>query len=138
MFEPELSRSMLNDDWISESAIPDPEPLPKIPGYRLLIRPVPIRAKTKGGIILPDKAKDDMKYLSTVGRVLSVGDLAYEDKDKFPKGAWCKPGDYVCYGKHTGAKFLYKGVRLIICYDDEITMVVEDPSSLDPMFNLSN
>ena len=92
---------MLNDDWLSESTIPDPEPLPKIPGYRLLIRPVPIRAKTKGGIILPDKAKDDMKYLSTVGRVLSVGDLAYEDKDKFQKGPWCKPGDYVCYGKHT-------------------------------------
>ena len=138
MFEPELSGSMLNDEWLSESTVQDPTPLPKIPGYRLLIRPVPIRTKTKGGIILPDKAKDDMKYLSTVGRVLSVGDLAYEDKDKFPKGSWCKPGDYVCYGKHTGAKFLYKGVRLIICYDDEITMVVEDPSSLDPMFNLSN
>ena len=76
MFEPELSKSILNDDWLSESNIPDPSPLPKIPGYRLLIRPVPIRSKTKGGILLPDKAKDDMKYLTTVGRVLAVGDLA--------------------------------------------------------------
>jgi len=138
MFEPELSKSILNDDWLSETNISDPTPLPKIPGYRLLIRPVPIRSKTKGGILLPDKARDDMKYLTTVGRVLAVGDLAYADPDKFPRGPWCKPSDYVCYGKHTGAKFLYKGVRLIICYDDEITMVVDDPASLDPMFNLSH
>ena len=138
MFEPEMSGAKLNDEWISDVEVPDPEPLPQIPGYRLLIRPVPIRSKTKGGIILPDKAKDDMKYLTTVGRVLAVGDLSYEDENKFPKGPWCKPGDYVCYGKHTGAKFLYKGVRLIMCYDDEITMVVDDPSNLDPMFNLSN
>jgi co-chaperonin GroES (HSP10) len=138
MFEPEMSRSILNDEWLSEDTVPDPKPLPNIPGYKILIRPVPIRSKTKGGILLPDKAKDDMKYLTTVGRVLSVGDLAYADEQKFLKGPWCKPGDYVCYGKHTGDKFLYKGVRLIICYDDEITMVIKDPASLDPLFNLSN
>ena len=54
-----------------------------------------------------------------MGRVLRIGDLAYHDKDKFPKGPWCKEGDYVCYGKHTGTKFLYKGIRLVIMYDDQ-------------------
>ena len=56
MFEPEMSRSILNDEWLSEDTVPDPKPLPSIPGYKILIRPVPIRSKTKGGIILPEKA----------------------------------------------------------------------------------
>ena len=70
-----------------------------------------------------------------MGRVLRIGDLAYHDKDKFPKGPWCKEGDYVCYGKHTGTKFLYKGIRLVIMYDDQIIMRIEDPKNLDPMYS---
>jgi hypothetical protein len=58
------------------------------------------------------------------------------DKDKFPGGAWCNVGDYVCYGKHAGTKLLYKGVRLILLFDDQIIMKVEDPKDLDPTFNL--
>ena len=78
-----------------------------------------------------------MAYLTTVGYVLGLGDLAYEDKDKFPKGAWCKVGDYVCYGKHAGQKIKYKGVRLILLFDDQVIMKVEHPKVLDPTFNLS-
>ena len=133
-----LGGALKNDMWITEDDAPDPSPLPTLPGFHVLVRPVSVKGITKGGILLPDSTKEDMSYLTTIGKVLSLGDLAYGDRDKFPKGGWCKEGDYVCYGKHTGDKFLYKGVRLIICYDDEITMVVKDPSSLDPMFNLSN
>jgi hypothetical protein len=42
------------------------------------------------------------------------------------------------YGKHAGHKFFYKGVRLLLLFDDQISMVVEDPKELDPTFNLSN
>ena len=66
-----------NDEWISNKEAPDPEVLPHLPGYHILIRPVAIREKTKGGILLPDKFKDDVKYLTTLGRVLKVGELAY-------------------------------------------------------------
>ena len=78
-----------------------------------------------------------MSYLTTVGKVIVLGDLAYMDKDKFPAGAWCNVGDYVCYGKHTGTKLFYKGVRFILLFDDQITMKVEDPKDLDPTFNLT-
>jgi hypothetical protein len=44
----------------------------------------------------------------------------------------------VCYGKHTGDKFLYKGVQLLLLFDDAIKMVVKDAKDLDPTFNLSN
>ncbi|HUW46633.1 MAG TPA: hypothetical protein VMW50_12665, partial [Dehalococcoidia bacterium] len=112
-------------------------PLPEIPGYHILVRPVSVKQATKGGIILPDSTKSDMAYLTTVGRVLKIGNLAYQDS-KFDGKPWCKEGDYVCYGKHTGDKFLYKGVQLLLLFDDAIKMVVKDAKDLDPTFNLSN
>lgn len=128
----------MNDTWTSNEEVADPEVLPVIPGYHILVRPVSVKAETKGGIILPDSTKNDIAYLTTVGKVLAVGKDAYNDTDRFPNGAWCKEGDYVCYGKHSGQKFFYKGVRLILLMDDQISMVVEDPKELDPTFNLSS
>jgi|TARA_R100000093_G_scaffold2905_2_gene3457 co-chaperonin GroES (HSP10) len=132
-----LSGALKNDEWISDEDVSDPDPLPKLPGYHVLVRPVAIRTETKGGIILPDQFKDDVKYLTTVGRVLAVGDTAYKDTSKFPIGAWCTDGDFVAYGRHVGHKFVYKGVRLILLFDDQIIMKVEDPAYLDTMFNLT-
>lgn len=130
--------AIMNDTWASNEEVADPEVLPVIPGYHILIRPVSVKAETKGGIILPDSTKNDIAYLTTVGKVLAVGKDAYNDPNRFPNGAWCKEGDYVCYGKHSGQKFFYKGIRLILLMDDQISMVVEDPKELDPTFNLSN
>jgi len=131
------SSALKNDEWITDAEIQDPTPLPKIPGYHILVRPVSVKGKTKGGILLPDSTKSDMAYLTTVGRVLKVGDLAYQD-DKFSDGAWCKEGDYICYGKHSGSKFMYKGVQLLLIFDDDVKMVVEDAKDLDPTFNLTS
>lgn len=131
------SNALKNDEWITDEDIADPNPLPKIPGYHILVRPVSVKSATKGGILLPDSTKSDMAYLTTVGRVLKVGDLAYKD-EKFANGPWCKEGDFVCYGKHTGNKFFYKGINLLLLFDDDIKMVVEDAKDLDPTFNLSN
>jgi co-chaperonin GroES (HSP10) len=131
------SSALKNDEWITDAEIQDPTPLPEIPGYHILVRPVSVKGKTKGGILLPDSTKSDMAYLTTVGRVLKVGDLAYQD-DKFSDGAWCKEGDYICYGKHSGNKFMYKGVQLLLIFDDDVKMVVEDAKDLDPTFNLTS
>ena len=131
------SSALKNDEWITEENVKDPSPLPEIPGYHILVRPVSVKQATKGGIILPDSTKSDMAYLTTVGRVLKIGNLAYQDS-KFDGKPWCKEGDYVFYGKHTGDKFLYKGVQLLLIFDDAIKMVVKDAKDLDPTFNLSN
>ena len=137
MLQPHLGGALPNDEWITDKESPDPTLELDLPSYHVMIRPVVIRAETKGGILLPDKMKDDIQYLSTVGRVLKLGDLAYQDEAKFAKGPWCKVGDYVCYGKHTGTKFLYKGIRLVIMYDDQIIMRIDDPKNLDPMYIFS-
>ena len=140
MQQPALSKAIKNDMWISgeEEEVSDPSPLPSIPGYHVLIRPVSIKTKTKGGVLLPDSTKDDMAYLTTVGRVLTLGNLAYMDQDKFSEGPWCKKGDYVCYGKNAGVKMQYKGIKLILLFDDQILLKVQNPKDLDPTFNLSN
>ena len=138
MQQVQMGKSVKNDLWITDpEEIEDPEVLPELPGFHVLIRPVSVKSQTKGGILLPDSTKEDMSYLTTVGKVIVLGDLAYMDKDKFPSGAWCNVGEYVCYGKHTGTKLFYKGVRFILLFDDQITMKVEDPKDLDPTFNLT-
>jgi|TARA_R110000787_G_C13382874_1_gene441960 co-chaperonin GroES (HSP10) len=134
-----LGKAIPNSDWVSDEEIElKKEDLPELPGYHVLVKPVSIKQKTKGGIILPDSTKDDIAYLTTVGKVLKLGKLAYDDKAKFPLGSWCEEGDYVAYGKLIGQKFVYKGVKLLLLFDDQIIMKVDNPSSLDPTFNLSN
>jgi len=134
-----MEKAIKNDQWVSnEEDQPDPTNLPYLPGYNILVRPVSVKGVTKGGLLLPDSTKDDMAYLTTVGRVLAVGDLSYKDQDKFPNGAWCKVGDYVCYGNHAGNKLFYQGIKLLMLFDDQIMMKVDNPKELDPTFNLSN
>jgi co-chaperonin GroES (HSP10) len=132
-----MGGAIKNDLWITDvEETPDPSPLPKLPGFHVLVRPVSVKSVTKGGIIIPDSTKDDMAYLTTVAQVIAMGDLAYKDTGKFPDGTWCNVGDYVCYGKHAGTKMVYKGVKLILLFDDQVIMKVEDPKDLDPTFNL--
>tara|TARA_R100000963_G_C4606999_1_gene78703 strand:- start:299 stop:727 length:429 start_codon:yes stop_codon:yes gene_type:complete len=137
MQQVQLGNALKNDEWISdEIETDDPDILPDLPGFHVLVRPVSVKSRTKGGIFIPDSTRDDMSYLTTVGRVMALGDLAYKDIDKFPNGNWCQVGDYICYGKHAGTKLYYQNVRLILLFDDQIIMRVIDPKDLDPTFNL--
>ena len=137
MQQVQLGKALKNNAWITDDEKNDPDILPELPGYHLLIRPISIKTETKGGILLPDAVKEDISYLTTVGRVLKIGDLAYKDLDKFPNGAWCNVNDYICYGKHSGQKLFYKGIRLLLLFDDQVMMKVENPTHLDPTFNLT-
>ena len=132
----QADRAIKNDDWVSDADLPDPTPLPEVPGYKILVRPVAIRTKTKGGIILTASTSDDLKYLTTVGRVLSVGKSAYQDTSRYPAGPWCKVGDIVVYGRNSGTKFLYKGVRVLLLYEDQVEMVLQNAADIDPMYNI--
>ena len=139
MQQAHLGKTIKNDMWITdEEEEVTPDVLPELPGFHVLVRPVSVKEKTKGGILIPNSTKEDMSYLTTVGKVIKIGNLAYNDTDKFPKGPWCKEGDYICYAKHAGQKIQYKEVKMILLYDDQVIMKVEDPKYLDPTFNLSH
>ena len=138
MRQVQMGNAIKNDEWIDiEDEVSDPINLPELPGFHVLVRPVSVKSKTKGGIFIPDSTKDDMSYLTTVGKVIALGELAYKDVDKFPNGGWCNVGDYVCYGKHAGTKLYYQNVKLLLLFDDQVIMRVSDPKDLDPTFNLA-
>ena len=41
-----MAKSIKNDAWISKEEIPNPDMLPDLPGYHILVRPVSVKEKT--------------------------------------------------------------------------------------------
>ena len=60
-----------------------------------------------------------------------------QQNEKLKSSYSTKEDDYICYGKHAGQKLFYKGIKLLLLFDDQIIMKVEDPTHLDPTFNLT-
>jgi co-chaperonin GroES (HSP10) len=129
-----MDKAITNDQWMTEDVVPDPAPLPRIPGVGILVRPVQTRKKSAGGILIPESVRSDMEYLTTVGRVLSLGELAFVDEDIYRNGPWVKPGDYVVYAKYAGSKIWWKGVKLLLIKAAAIELVVDKPEWLDSNF----
>lgn len=129
-----MDGAVSNDAWVTEDEVPDPSPLPRVPGVGLLIRPVPVRKTSAGGIIIPDTIRADRDYLNTVGRVLALGELAFVDEDIYRKGPWVKPGDFIVYAKFAGQKIWWKGVKLLLVKASSIELVVDKPEYLDANF----
>lgn len=123
-----------NDQWMTGDEVPDPNPLPRVPGVGILVRPVPIRRKSSGGILLPDTFREDREHLNTVGRVLALGELAFKDEEIYRNGPWVKPGDYIVYSKFAGQKLWWKGVKILLVKASSIELVVERPEYLDSNF----
>jgi co-chaperonin GroES (HSP10) len=103
----------------------------------MMVRPVTVAQKTKGGIIMPDTVLDDVHRATTVGRVLAMGNLCYKHP-QFQGDVWCKVGDFVSYGKFDGIHYLFKGVKVMLIQDKDVRMVLENPQDIDPNFNLAN
>ena len=78
--------------------------VPKPTGWRLVVLPYRGMAKTKGGVLLTDKAVEEQQIASVCALVLEVGPDAYADKDKFPHGPWCKKGDWVIIARYAGSR----------------------------------
>ena len=108
------------------------EMIPNPVGYRMLVRPYSGPKKTKGGIALSDKTLETIEMTTVVGLVVKMGDLCYQDKDKFPNGPWCKEGQFIIYGRYAGARFKTKFGEHRIINDDEVLAVVDDPRDILP------
>ena len=100
-------------------------------GWRMLIKPVKVEEKSKGGIILTEKVKDLTQLTSVVGQVVAVGGEVYQDKTKFSH-SWAKEGDWVMIGKYGGSKFNYQDEEYRLINDDEVLAIVDDPKSFSP------
>ena len=106
------------------------EKLPNPTGWRILVMPFKVKEKTEGGIIIAQETLDRARVATQVGYVLKMGDLCYQDKDKYPTGPWCAEKDWVIFGRYAGARFKIDGGEVRILNDDEIIAVIQDPEDI--------
>lgn len=105
--------------------------IPKPTGYHVLIA-LPNVDDTFGesGIVKSNQTVREEYILSTIGLVLDMGDQAYNDKDRFPTGPWCKPGDYVMFRVNSGTRFKMGKQEYRLINDDSVQAVVPDPRAV--------
>jgi chaperonin GroES len=87
---------------------------------RVLIRRVAEEEKTKGGIIIPDSAKEK----PAEGEVVAVGSGKVTDKGQV-RALDVKKGDRVLFGKYSGNEIKIDGVEHLILKEDEILGIIE-------------
>ena len=82
---------------------------------RVVVKPAPADEKTKGGIIIPETAKEKPQR----GEVIAVG--PGKDGNKMT----VKKGDKILYGKYAGQELAYEGEDYLIMREDDILVVLK-------------
>ena len=89
-------------------------------GDRVLVRRVEEEAKTKGGIIIPDTAKEKPQE----GEVIATGPGARDETGKI-QPLDVKSGDRILFGKWSGTEVKLDGEDLLIMKESDILGVLE-------------
>ena len=87
---------------------------------RIIVKRLDEEAKTKGGIIIPDSAKE--KPLEA--EVVAVGKGKYVDGEVRPLEV--KEGDRILFGKYSGNEIKIEGEDLLILREDDVLGIVEN------------
>ena len=104
--------------------------LPVPTGWRILVLPFKGKKKTKGGILYSDEQIDRQQLATVCGNVLAIGPQAYQDKERYPDGPWCKVGDWVIFARYAGSRFKIEGGEVRLLNDDEIIATIKDPEDI--------
>jgi chaperonin GroES len=88
---------------------------------RLLVKRIDEETTTKGGIIIPDTAKE--KPIS--GNVLAVGSGKIQENGSI-RPMDVKAGDRILFGKYAGTEFKIDGEDRLILREDDVLAVIED------------
>ncbi len=90
-------------------------------GDRVVVKPLEAEEKTKGGIVLPDTAKEKPQE----GKVVAVGKgKVLENGTTNPPEV--KAGDRVLYGKYSGTEITTKdGEELLIMREEDILAIMK-------------
>ena len=89
-------------------------------GDRVLVRRVEEEEKTKGGIIIPDTAKEKPQE----GEVIGVGPGARDDAGKI-QPLDVKVGDRILFGKWSGTEVKLDGEDLLIMKESDVLGVLD-------------
>ena len=91
---------------------------------RVLVERIESDAKTKGGLIIPDTAKEK----PAEGRVVAVGAGA-KDEDGERIAMDVKAGDRILFGKWSGTEVTIDGKDLLIMKESDILGIIEDTAA---------
>ena len=87
---------------------------------RLIVKRVEEEEKTKGGIVIPDTAKEK----PVEGKVIAVGDgRIKEDCTKIPMEV--KKGDRILFAKYAGIEVKIDGEEHLILKEDDVLVILE-------------
>ena len=86
---------------------------------RVVVRRVQSEEKTKGGLIIPDTAKEK----PAEGEIVAVGDGARKDSGELIAPA-VKSGDRVLFGKWSGTEVTLNGEELLIMKESDIMGII--------------
>jgi chaperonin GroES len=86
---------------------------------RVVVKPSPAEEVTKGGIILPDTAKEKPQQ----GEVVAVGSGRISDNGELIKPQ-VKKGDIVLFGKYSGTEVTIEGEEYLILRESDILAVL--------------
>ena len=89
-------------------------------GDRVLVKRIKEEERTKGGIVIPDTAKEKPQE----GKVVAVGKGKYTDEGKLIP-IEVKPGDKILFGKYSGSEFKLEGEDLLILREDDILGIID-------------
>ena len=89
-------------------------------GDKILVEVLEAEEMTKGGIILPDTAKEE----KTEGKVISTGSGKVLESGKV-QALEVKKGDRVIFGKYTGDDILIDGKKHKVMQEKEVLAVYE-------------
>ena len=119
------NKSALLDKYKEESS-----KLPVPTGWRILVLPFKGKKKTKGGILYSDEQVERQQLATVCGNILAMGPDCYKDNEKFPRGPWCKKGDWVIFARYAGSRFKIEGGEVRLLNDDEIIATIKDPEDI--------
>ncbi len=87
---------------------------------RILVRRVESQEKTKGGIIIPDTAKEK----PSEGEVVAVGPGARNEAGQV-QALDVKAGDRILFGKWSGTEITINGEDLLIMKESDVLCIIE-------------
>ena len=89
-------------------------------GDRVVVKRLEAQEKTKGGVYLPDTAKEKPQE----GKVVAVGEGKLLDSGQRAKPQ-LKPGDRIIFSSYAGTEVTVEGEELLILGEEDVLAVVK-------------
>ena len=128
--KPSLKRKLVLGGNSKKEVTTESLKLPQPTGWRLLVLPFQMNEKTKGGLLLGQDTLERQQVASQCGNVLVMGPDCYKDTKRYPKGPWCKTGDWVMFARYAGSRIKIEGGEVRLLNDDEVLATIKNPEDI--------